>query len=97
MIIIECPYCRESRVEDELRYGGEANIQRAIDPTTVSDEVWTDYLFIRTNPKGWRDEQWCCEAGCGQWFKVRRHSVSHAIENVVRFDVMLWPEKEPCP
>ena len=44
---------------------------------------------MRTNPKGWRDEQWCCEAGCGQWFKVRRHSVSHAIETVARFDVVL--------
>ena len=86
MIIIRCPYCNELRAEDELKYGGEADIVRPLHPHEVSDEEWTRYLFERTNPRGLLVEQWCCSAGCGQWFKVRRCSVSHAIADVLRFD-----------
>jgi sarcosine oxidase subunit delta len=41
---------------------------------------------MRTNPKGVHLEQWCCAAGCGQWFKVARDTVSHAVLEVVRYD-----------
>jgi heterotetrameric sarcosine oxidase delta subunit len=50
----------------------------------VSDQQWTEYLFMRSNPKGPLAEQWCCAFGCGQWFKVRRDSVTHEISEVVR-------------
>jgi sarcosine oxidase subunit delta len=86
MIVIRCPYCREHRTEEELSYGGEANIARPLEPAEVSDEQWTDYLFMRTNPKGQFLEQWCCSFGCGQWFKVRRDSLTHEISEVLRFD-----------
>lgn len=86
MIVIRCPYCHEQRSEEELAYGGEANIMRATAPDTVSDVEWTDYLFMRSNPKGLHQEQWCCAAGCGQWFKVERHTVTHEVTQVVRFD-----------
>jgi sarcosine oxidase subunit delta len=88
VIIIQCPYCGERRSEQELSYGGEAGIARPADPAGASDQEWTDYLYMRPNPKGWIDEQWCCTHGCGQWFKVRRHSVTHAISHAGRFD---WP------
>jgi len=86
MIIICCPYCNEQRTEEELVYGGEANIIRSATPDEVSDIAWTDYLYMRSNPKGLHEEQWCCAAGCGQWFKVERHTVSHQVTQVVRFD-----------
>jgi sarcosine oxidase subunit delta len=86
MIIIRCPYCCEHRTEEELTYGGEDNITRAQEPESVSDEQWTEYLFMRSNPKGLLSEQWCCAFGCGQWFKVRRDSLTHEIHDVVRFD-----------
>ena len=52
MIVIRCPYCKEERHEEELTFGGEAEIVRAIDPEKASDEEWTEYLYFRTNPKG---------------------------------------------
>lgn len=86
MIIIRCPYCREHRTEEEMIYGGETEIARPLEPEKVSDLQWTEYLFMRMNPKGLLGEQWCCAFGCGQWFKVRRDSVTHEIREVVRFD-----------
>ena len=86
MIIVRCPYCHEQRTEEELTYGGEADIARPLEPGSVSDQQWTEYLFMRSNPKGLLAEQWCCAFGCGQWFKVRRDSVTQEIHEVLRFD-----------
>jgi sarcosine oxidase subunit delta len=85
MIVIRCPYCQELRTEEELTYGGEAGVARP-DPDKASDIEWTDYLFMRRNPKGMHQEQWCCAAGCGQWFKVVRHTVTHEVTEILRFD-----------
>ncbi len=92
MIVIRCPYCSEERHEEELTYGGEADIVRPLEPQNATDEQWTDYLYFRTNPKGVHHEQWCCSGGCGQWFKVARHTVSHEVLEVVTFDRKLTVE-----
>ncbi len=89
MIVITCPYCSEERHEEELTYGGEAEIVRSPDPSQVSDDNWTDYLYFRANPKGIHQEQWCCSGGCGQWFKVARHTVTHEVLEVVTYDSKL--------
>ena len=86
MIVIRCPYCGEERQEEELVYGGEAEIVRAHDPASCSDSDWAEYLYFRGNAKGVHHEQWCCASGCGQWFKVARHTVSHNVLEVVTFD-----------
>lgn len=85
MIVLRCPYCGEARVEEELTFGGEAGVERP-PPEKASDEQWTDYLFMRTNTMGRHGEQWCCSGGCGQWFKVLRHTVTHEVVKIVRFD-----------
>ena len=85
MITLRCPYCRELRTEEELTCGGELGIERP-SPDAATDAQWTDYLFMRVNRKGLHQEQWCCSAGCGQWFKVARHTVTHEIMEVLRFD-----------
>jgi sarcosine oxidase subunit delta len=41
---------------------------------------------MRANRKGLLQEQWCCSAGCGQWLKVARHTVTHEVSEVRRFD-----------
>lgn len=89
MIVINCPYCGQDRHEEELTYGGEAEVIRPLDPAQASDEVWTDYLYFRSNPKGIHHEQWCCSGGCGQWFKAARDTVSHTVLEVVTFDKRL--------
>jgi len=89
MIVIQCPYCGEERHEDELTYGGEAEVVRALEPDTVSDRVWTEYLYFRSNPKSVHHEQWCCSGGCGQWFKVARHTVTHEVMEIATYDKTL--------
>lgn len=78
MLLIDCPYCG-SRPEIEFHYGGEAHIARPKHPSALSDEDWADYLFMRSNPKGWHRERWLHAAGCRRWFNALRHTVSHKI------------------
>jgi sarcosine oxidase delta subunit len=44
MLLIDCPYCGMARPEIEFRYGGEAHIARAADPSTLSDEELADFF-----------------------------------------------------
>ena len=76
MLLIHCPYCAEDRPEIEFRYGGEAHIARAVDPAALSDAQLADYLYMRTNPKGWHFERWRHHAGCGRFFNAVRNTVS---------------------
>lgn len=76
MLLISCPYCGEARPELEFRYGGEAHIARAADPSSKSDADWADYLYLRSNPKGWHVERWHHAHGCQRYFNAVRHTVS---------------------
>jgi sarcosine oxidase subunit delta len=78
MLLIACPYCGE-RPEIEFRYGGEAHLARPADPNAVSDEVWAEYLYLRTNPKGVTYERWRHVHGCGRFFNCVRNTVSDRI------------------
>ena len=81
MLLIDCPYCGP-RDESEFSCGGEAHIVRPPAPDALDDAAWAEYLFMRTNPKGWHREQWCHSAGCRRWFNVQRDTVTHVIEAV---------------
>ncbi len=83
MLLIECPWCGP-RDEVEFRCGGEAHITRPPDPDALDDAAWADYVFMRTNPKGWHRERWCHSQGCRRWFNVRRSTVSHEITAVYK-------------
>lgn len=78
MLQIKCPHCGV-RDETEFVFGGEAQIIRPADPSAVSDAQWADYVFFRDNPKGIHLERWRHTYGCGQWFDMARHTVSHEI------------------
>jgi sarcosine oxidase, subunit delta len=73
MFQIHCPWCGE-RSETEFRYGGEAHIARPEKPEDLSDAEWGDFLFMRTNPKGWHRERWMHSAGCRRWFNAIRNT-----------------------
>lgn len=83
MLEIACPWCGP-RPENEFTYGGEAHLVRPPQPERLSDEEWAEYLFVRTNPRGWHAEQWCHAHGCRQWFNVERDTVSYAVRRVYR-------------
>jgi sarcosine oxidase subunit delta len=81
VLLITCPYCGP-RAEIEFRCGGEGHITRPGPHDSVSDETWANYLFYRANPKGEHCERWIHTGGCGRWFNVMRHTVTHHIAAV---------------
>lgn len=78
MLLIDCPHCG-TRPELEFRYGGEAHIARPLEPGKINDEDWTQYLYLRTNPKGFHIERWRHASGCGRFFNCVRDTVSDEI------------------
>ncbi|MBS0528941.1 MAG: sarcosine oxidase subunit delta [Proteobacteria bacterium] len=78
MLLIKCPFCGP-RPELEFSYGGEAHIARPQDPMSLDDEAWTEYLYIRSNPRGVHAERWRHINGCGRFFNARRNTISDEI------------------
>lgn len=92
MLQIECPNCGP-RSEIEFRCAGEGHIVRPgpfSGQTMVSDKAWAEYLFFRDNPRGVLRERWVHAAGCGRWFNVARHTVTHKI-------LAVYAMTEICP
>ncbi|AHJ61821.1 Sarcosine oxidase delta subunit [Granulibacter bethesdensis] len=78
MLLITCPYCGQ-RPELEFTYGGEAHLVRPADPALLSDEEWTAYLYMRSNPKGEHAERWRHAHGCGRFFNAVRDTRTDVI------------------
>jgi sarcosine oxidase subunit delta len=76
MLQLQCPFCG-LRDESEFSFGGEAHIARPLEPDALNDEEWADYLFNRSNVKGFHREMWLHAAGCRQWFYAIRNTVSY--------------------
>ena len=77
MLLIPCPWCGP-RDESEFTYRGEVIIRP--DPQRASDGEWTAFLFHRTNPRGWLDEQWLHIHGCAQLVRISRNTVTNEIK-----------------
>jgi sarcosine oxidase delta subunit len=48
-------------------------------PSSVSDDEWADYVFMRKNPKGLHYERWAHSHGCRRWFNVARDTATDRI------------------
>jgi heterotetrameric sarcosine oxidase delta subunit len=79
MLQIPCPYCG-LRDEVDFTYGGPSHMSRP--ELTATDDEWSQYLYYRDNPKGPHRERWLHTYGCGRWFNVVRHTVTHEIQHV---------------
>ena len=79
MLRLPCPFCGV-RDESEFSFGGESHIERP--PLSATDAEWSAYLFRRDNPLGVQAERWRHTRGCGQWFNVERHTLTHEIVSV---------------
>ncbi|SFL87624.1 sarcosine oxidase subunit delta [Methylorubrum salsuginis] len=75
MLLIACPYCG-NRPETEFRCGGQAHIARPEQPGALDDQNWSEYLFVRKNPRGVHAERWNHAHGCGRWFNALRDTVT---------------------
>lgn len=76
MLLIRCPYCEADRPEVEFTYAGEAHIARPPDPSTLSDDAFRDFLYVRSNTRGLFAERWRHAHGCGRFFNALRETVS---------------------
>ncbi len=83
MLIIHCPYCGE-RPEIEFAYAGQAHLVRPADPTTLDDEAWAAYLYMRSNTKGVHAERWRHARGCGRFFNALRDTTSDRFSGTYR-------------
>ncbi|MFT6436056.1 MAG: sarcosine oxidase subunit delta [Candidatus Azotimanducaceae bacterium] len=94
MFLIYCPYCQETREEEEFSYSGEAEIARPKSPETLTDQQWGDYLFFRKNPRGDHREMWYHAAGCRRFLKVLRNTVTYDIHATCRIDQQFPADEE---
>ena len=84
MLHIYCPYCEEMREEEEFSYSGEAHIARPLDPESLTDAEWGDYVFFRTNPCGLHHEMWNHAAGCRRYFNATRDTQTYVIHETYK-------------
>ena len=84
MILINCPYCDETRPEIEFANAGEAHVARPEDPSTFDDSQWEGFLFIRSNPRGRHHERWRHIHGCGRFFNAIRDTVTDKFETTYK-------------
>ncbi|MCX8254750.1 Sarcosine oxidase subunit delta [Beijerinckiaceae bacterium RH CH11] len=75
MLLIACPWCGP-RPETEFRCGGQAHIARPETPAEIDDASWSEYLFVRANPRGVHAERWIHAHGCARWFNARRDTTT---------------------
>ena len=95
MLLLKCPYCLESRSEEEFDYAGEAHIRRPA--PGVSDAEWAEYLYFRSNLRGRHREMWVHTAGCRRYFNVVRDTVSYEILAVYPIGEPSAGEREGAP
>jgi heterotetrameric sarcosine oxidase delta subunit len=79
MILVPCPTCG-LRNATEFRWCGEV-IERP-DPVSTAEPQWRSYLYFRRNLAGWSTETWYHRAGCGQYFRVERNTLTDEIREV---------------
>jgi sarcosine oxidase subunit delta len=72
------------REEEEFSYAGEAHIARPLDPESLTDAQWGDYVFFRTNPRGLHHEMWNHAAGCRRYFNVTRDTQTYVIHETYK-------------
>lgn len=78
MLLIPCPHCGP-RAQEEFAY--ERSLDSVVRLDDTPDAAITA-LYARANLRGEDDEIWSHAHGCGQWLRLRRDRVSHAISLV---------------
>ena len=76
MFRFKCPYCGERDVL-EFTYGGDASV--AVPKLDAGEEAWFDAVYQRENPRGPHIEYWQHTAGCRQWIRVKRDTLTHKV------------------
>jgi heterotetrameric sarcosine oxidase delta subunit len=78
MLLIPCPHCGP-RIQEEFAYERSMDSVVRLDDTP---EAAMAALYTRANPRGEDVEIWSHAHGCGQWLRLTRDRISHAIRDV---------------
>ena len=78
MLYIKCPHCGW-RSQNEFSYGGDATAKIPELGKEGSDQEWDNFVYNGKSLRGKHIELWHHVAGCRQWFKVQRNTVTHEI------------------
>jgi sarcosine oxidase subunit delta len=78
MLLIPCPHCGP-RIQEEFAYERSADSVVRLDDAPA---VAMTALFSRANLRGEEAEIWVHAQGCGQWLRLTRDRMSHAIRSV---------------
>ena len=81
-MLIPCPYCG-ARDSSEFSYRGDATGARPDPSEPEAETKFHDYVYLRDNPAGEHQEWWYHGAGCRQWLKVVRNTLTHEIAGAV--------------
>lgn len=77
---LTCPLCGPRDRREFYYYGADDYLRRP--GPGAPPEAWDDYLHNRDNPAGPTRDLWYHEAGCAQWLRVTRNTVTHEISAV---------------
>lgn len=78
---IVCPFCGE-RGNEEFSYLGDASLVRPDPASADSAQKFSEYVYLRDNPRGAFRELWYHTAGCHAWLVVTRDTMTHEIFSV---------------
>ena len=78
---IDCPWCGV-RDDAEFRYRGDATVTRPA--PDAGAEAFCGFVYTRANPKGWHVEWWHHAAGCRQFVKVLRNTLTLEIRRTAK-------------
>jgi len=76
MLLIPCPHCGP-RNQEEFAY--ERTLDSVVRLDDAPDHAVTT-LYARANPRGEEQEIW--SHMCGQWLRLTRDRITHAIHSV---------------
>ncbi len=85
MLNIKCPHCGD-RSQKEFAYGGDGTVKRPELNKQVCDQDWDNFVYLRKSPRGKHVELWHHIAGCRQWFRAQRDTVTHEILKTSKID-----------
>ncbi|QYK40871.1 MAG: sarcosine oxidase subunit delta [Paracoccaceae bacterium] len=77
---LTCPLCGPRDRREFYYYGADDWLARPA--ADAAPDAWHDYVHLRDNPAGPTVDLWYHEQGCGQWLRVRRDTVTHAVHAV---------------
>ncbi len=96
MLIIDCPYCGR-RPEIEFTYAGQAHLIRPRDPSTLDDQAWAEFLYMRANTRGLHAERWRHAHGCGRFFNKLRDTTSDRFTATYQIERATARARQGCP